>query len=170
VSTVSYLHNIATTKRGCPYKMFIGKEPNLNNLRVIGCTVYYNVAHKGDAGKLDPRAKKGILIGYDNMSNYYRIYNFLEKKVIRSCDVRFNEEVFPLRKKEILVDFYENPIEPSIEKADEMNGTTVEQGEIESVENVVIPPRRSERILAREQIEEQPLIVLPHRSERIADK
>ncbi|KAL6187297.1 hypothetical protein ACLB2K_038697 [Fragaria x ananassa] len=63
VSTACYLIN-----RGphtgihlkTPYEMWSGKSADYSNLRVFGCTAYYHVSE----GKLEPRAKKGVFVGY----------------------------------------------------------------------------------------------------------
>ncbi|KAJ4713974.1 Retrovirus-related Pol polyprotein from transposon TNT 1-94 [Melia azedarach] len=63
VSTACYLIN-----RGphtgihlkTPFEVWSGKPANYSNLRAFGCTVYYHV----NEGKLEPRAKNGVFVGY----------------------------------------------------------------------------------------------------------
>jgi hypothetical protein len=48
-----------------PYELWYGKKPGLKHLRVIGSTCYVHVP-KQTRKKMDPKATKGILIGYDH--------------------------------------------------------------------------------------------------------
>jgi hypothetical protein len=149
LSTVSYLHNVIETERGCPLEMFMKEVPNTKKLRTIGCLVYYNISHHGKIGKLEFRSKKGIMIGYDQLSTCYRIYDPEGKKIIRTRDVKFHESVFPL-KKIIHEDVWETPILPVEDKAtEEVKERETENNSppaIEKVSKTVAPVRRSERI------------------------
>jgi len=67
-------------------------EPNIGHLRVYGCRAYplkYNIPR---LNKLAPRAHVGYLVGYDS-TNIFRVYIPIEKKVIRTRDVQFNEQL-----------------------------------------------------------------------------
>ena len=44
--------------------------------------------------ELDPKSKKGILVGYPLDTKGYKIYNIESKKFIRSKDVLFHENKF----------------------------------------------------------------------------
>lgn len=68
------------------------KEVNLSHLRVFGCVSYVRVKDS-DTDKLDPKTKKCIFIGYDSDDMGYRFWDELTKKVVRSRDVTFNENV-----------------------------------------------------------------------------
>lgn len=72
-----------------PYELWYGKKPGLKHLRVIGSTCYVHVP-KQKRHKMDRKATKGILIGYDH-DDGYRIYCKEEGKLIRSRDVIFEE-------------------------------------------------------------------------------
>ena len=90
VSTACYLIN-----RGphtgihlkTPYEMWSGKSADYSNLRVFGCTAYYHVSE----GKLEPRAKKGVFVGYGDGVKGFRIWSPSEKRVILSRNVVFDE-------------------------------------------------------------------------------
>lgn len=66
LSTTVYLRNRSPTKavKGMtPFEAWTGEKPNVDHLRVFGCTVYAHVP-KDERKKLDPKAKKCILLGY----------------------------------------------------------------------------------------------------------
>ncbi|CAM8964428.1 unnamed protein product [Rhodiola kirilowii] len=90
VSTACYLinHGPHTGIGGkTPYEVWSGKPANYSLLRVFGCTVYYHVSE----GKLEPRAKKGIFVGFRDGVKGYRIWSSSEKRVILSKSVIFDE-------------------------------------------------------------------------------
>ena len=55
------------------------------------------------------------MIGYDQLSSFYRIYDPENRNFVRTRDVRFQEDVFPL--KNVVEDTWENPILP-VKKSD----------------------------------------------------
>ena len=61
------------------------------HLRVFGCLAYVHVA-KDQRGKLDPKSRPCIFLGYCNEEFGYRLWDLAEKKVIRSRDIVFMEE------------------------------------------------------------------------------
>lgn len=97
-STAVYLMNRAgasSVKKGkTPYEEWIGVKPNLTHLRIFGSEAYVNVP-KQQLKKLDARAKKMILVGYESNSSNYRLFDPKNKKVIVSRDVTFHEVVGP---------------------------------------------------------------------------
>lgn len=72
-----------------PYELWHHKKPRINHMKIIGSTCYPHVP-KQRRKKLDRKAQKGILIGYD-ADDGYRIWNSEEFKLIRSRDVIFDE-------------------------------------------------------------------------------
>jgi hypothetical protein len=65
----------------------LNKSANYSKLRIFGCPTYYHV----NDGKLEPRAKKGIFVGYGIRVKYYKIYDITSGKFINNRDVTFNE-------------------------------------------------------------------------------
>ena len=51
-----------------PFELLYNKKPNLNNIKIWGSICYYLI--KTQITKLEPKAKKAILVGY-NQYNYY---------------------------------------------------------------------------------------------------
>ena len=71
--------------------MFIGKKPEVSHLKIFGCPVYIHIP-KEKRTKLDPSGKKGIFVGYCEVSKAFRIYipGFHHMEI--SQDVAFDEE------------------------------------------------------------------------------
>jgi transposase InsO family protein len=64
----------------------------MKNLRVFGCNAYI---HLQGRKALDARAARGVFLGYaDEPKGYYFVFNVETKKLIRSRDVRFDEDEF----------------------------------------------------------------------------
>ena len=74
-----------------PYELRYNEKPNISNIKVWGSITYYK--NKGNnIKKLEPRANKGILIGYGQ--NQYRIWNLELNKPIWSRDIKILENNF----------------------------------------------------------------------------
>ena len=58
--------------------------------RVFGCKAFAHIP-KDERKKFDTKARKCILLGYGNTTKGYRLYDPIDKKVIYSRDVKFNE-------------------------------------------------------------------------------
>jgi hypothetical protein len=63
---------------------------DITNIRVFRLVTYYKV--KVGLKKLDPRAKKAILLSFGN--NLYRLYNTESKRLIWARDVKILENQF----------------------------------------------------------------------------
>ena len=73
-----------------PYEAWFGKKPKVEHLRVFGCDAYAHIP-KDERGKLDSKARKCILLGYERDRKGYRLYDPVQQKILHSRDVRFNE-------------------------------------------------------------------------------
>ena len=71
-----------------PKEVWKGESIDLSYLRVFGSPVY---VHDPGNDKLEPRAFKGILLGYTDGVKGYRIWNLEMKKVVNSYHVTFDE-------------------------------------------------------------------------------
>ncbi|KAL1197961.1 Retrovirus-related Pol polyprotein from transposon TNT 1-94 [Cardamine amara subsp. amara] len=90
VSTACYLINRGphtSIKCKIPAEVWSGKSVDYSHLKVFGCTVYYHVSE----GKLEPRAKKGVFMGYGDGVKGYMIWSPSENRVILSRNVVFDE-------------------------------------------------------------------------------
>ena len=63
------------------------KYAKYSMLKVFGCLAYYHISE----GKMKPRAKKDVFMGYGDTVKGFKIWSLSEKKVILSRDVIFNE-------------------------------------------------------------------------------
>jgi hypothetical protein len=75
-----------------PEEKFIGKKPNVSHLRVFGCIAYVHVSNEKKS-KLDPKAKKCILIGYSLKKKGYRCFDPSTRKLQVNKDVMFDDMV-----------------------------------------------------------------------------
>jgi len=73
-----------------PEEKFTGKKPDVSHLRVFGCITYVHVPDE-KRSKLDPKAKKCILIGYSSEQKGYRCFNPSTRKLQVSRNVVFDE-------------------------------------------------------------------------------
>jgi hypothetical protein len=71
--------------------MFSGKKPKVSHLKIFGCPVFVHVL-KERRTKLDPSGKKGIFVGYCEVSKAFRIYIPGYHHIEINRDVTFDEE------------------------------------------------------------------------------
>ena len=74
-----------------PEEMYTGKKPEVIHPKLFVCPVYVHIP-KEKRTKLDPFRKKGILVGYCEVSKAFRIYipGFDHMEISR--DVTFNKK------------------------------------------------------------------------------
>jgi transposase InsO family protein len=74
-----------------PEEMFSGKNPKVSHLKIFGCPVFVHIP-KEKRTKLDPLGKKGIFVGYCEVSKAFRVYipGFHHIEINR--DVTFDED------------------------------------------------------------------------------
>jgi hypothetical protein len=141
VSTAVFLYNC--NPKTNPYLRMWAEEPRLDAIKPIGTKVFYSIHHFAKVGKMDPRCRKGILIGFDEGMKSYRIWDPETSKVIRSRDILFEKtegddgEIFydefdPTE----VVQNAEESTEPTANQRGELTETTVNQGE-ESTEPTI---------------------------------
>ncbi|KAH9697268.1 Integrase catalytic domain-containing protein [Citrus sinensis] len=71
-----------------PMKMWSGKHAqDYDSLRIFGCPAYYHVKY----GKLDPRARKSIFVGFKGGVKGFKLWDLEDKKFVCSRDVTFDE-------------------------------------------------------------------------------
>jgi hypothetical protein len=74
-----------------PKEMFIEKKPEVSHLKIFGCPVFVHIP-KEKRNKLEPSEKKGIFVGYCEVSKAFRIYILGHRHIEISRDVTFDEE------------------------------------------------------------------------------
>ena len=69
------------------------KSADLKHFRIFGCKAYLLILNKR-LNKFEPRAHANcILAGYDDTEGIYLIFNKTTKTMLRSRDVKFNENI-----------------------------------------------------------------------------
>ena len=90
INTTCYLVN-RSLSTAIDFRTFIevwfNKPDDYSMLKVFGCPGYCHV----NEGKLEPRAKKDVFMGYENGVKGFRIWSMSKRKVILSRDVTFDE-------------------------------------------------------------------------------
>lgn len=100
--TANYLKNRSISQKlnRTPFKLYKGiaeHDPEIDiyrHLRTFGCLATVRIPLEVLPGKHEPRAKEVIFIGYDEGSaRIYYVYDPFSRKVIRSKDVDFQEDI-----------------------------------------------------------------------------
>ena len=95
VNTAAYLINRGPSIHldgKIPEEVWSGKEVNLSHLRVFGCSSYVHI-DSAERSKLDAKSNKCVFVGYGGDEFGYRFWDYENRKIIRSRDVIFNENV-----------------------------------------------------------------------------
>ena len=92
VSRATYVINrspSASIEFKTPYERWPGHKPSFDHLRVFGCLAYAHIKQ----GKLEPRAKKCLFIGYPTGVKGYKLWNLETEgpKTIVTRNVTFDE-------------------------------------------------------------------------------
>jgi hypothetical protein len=74
-----------------PKEMFTRKKPKVSDLKIFGCPVFIHIP-KEKRNKLDPSGKKGIFVGYCEVSKAFKIYISGHHHIEISRDVTFDED------------------------------------------------------------------------------
>ncbi|KAL5826235.1 hypothetical protein ACOSQ4_018032 [Xanthoceras sorbifolium] len=95
VNTAAYLINRGPSvplDGGIPEEIWSGKEVNISHLRVFGCISYVHI-DSAERSKLDAKSNKCVFVGYGGDEFGYRFWDYENRKIIRSRDVIFNENL-----------------------------------------------------------------------------
>lgn len=74
-----------------PYEVWSGRKPNLEHLRVFGCTAHAKVL-RGHLHKIDSRSEALVYLGTETGSKAYRLLDPNSGKIRVSRDVYFEED------------------------------------------------------------------------------
>ena len=74
-----------------PEEMFTGKKPEEIHLKIFGCPVFIHIP-KEKRNKLEPSGKKGIFVGYCEVSKAFIIYIPGQHHIEINRDVTFDED------------------------------------------------------------------------------
>jgi transposase InsO family protein len=108
--TTVYVHNrISHSALGfkTPEEMFTRKKPKVIHLKIFGYPVYLHIL-KEKRTKIDPSGKKGVFVGYCEVSKAFKIYIPSYRQIEITRDVTFDEDAsFNKSKKCQLEEVYE---------------------------------------------------------------
>ncbi|TGZ46672.1 hypothetical protein DBV15_10944 [Temnothorax longispinosus] len=95
INTAAFLRNRCPTKAlegRTPLEEWIGTKPDVSFLRMFGCKAF--ALQKGPGvTKLDPKGHEFVMVGYDSESKAYRLWERGTRRIIKSRDVRFIEDM-----------------------------------------------------------------------------
>ncbi|KAJ4721959.1 Retrovirus-related Pol polyprotein from transposon TNT 1-94 [Melia azedarach] len=94
LSTAAHVINLSPSiplQLEVPERIWSGKEVCYDYLRVFGCRAFVHIP-KDERSKLDVKTKQCIFLGYGQDEFGYRLYDPVNKKIIRSRDVVFMED------------------------------------------------------------------------------
>ena len=107
VNTAVYITNrVPTDALGgiTPHRALFGKDDSLNHLKPFGCLSFVHY-YSHERKKMDPKAWRGFFLGYDETNKRcYRIYDPVGKKMHRSVHVTFDENTFPAKAAQVIVE------------------------------------------------------------------
>ena len=157
VSTAAYLINRGPSVPlgfKIPEEVWTGKELKYSHLRTFGCTAYVHVdPEKRD--KLDAKAVKCYFIGYGSDLFGYRFWDDKNRKILRHCDVTFDESVlYKDREQKVLEITKQVGVEVELEKSNprdveaDTQPTPTEESEVEQVTPEQVLRRSSRSIRA----------------------
>ncbi|GJR20718.1 putative RNA-directed DNA polymerase [Tanacetum coccineum] len=75
-----------------PDRVWSGKDVSYRHLRVFGCKASVHIP-KDERSKLDVKGKPCVFLGYGQDEFRYRLYDPVQKKLVRSRDVVFEEDL-----------------------------------------------------------------------------
>ncbi|GAB9475053.1 Copia protein [Globisporangium polare] len=75
-----------------PYEKVYKFKPNVKHMRVLGYLAYVLIP-KEKRLKWDPKARPGLFLGYEDVSNAYRVYDIEGEQVANSRDINFDKTV-----------------------------------------------------------------------------
>ena len=93
ISTAGYLINRSPSMTiNCKIleEIWTGHPCDYSNLKIFGCEAYA-LTPKNQRSKLDPRSKKCILAGYDDVTKGYILWDTTAHKIVISRYVIFDE-------------------------------------------------------------------------------
>jgi hypothetical protein len=99
-------------------EMFTGKNPEVSHLKIFGCPMFIHIP-KDKRNKLEPSRKKGIFMGYCEVSKAFRIYIPSHCHIEISRDVTFDEEAALKKSRRCQLEevYEEEPVNPKINES-----------------------------------------------------
>ena len=93
VMAINYIKNRVwhATIEAIPFSRWYNTKPTLKHLKRYGCVAYVHQPKERRTSKFQPRAKRGILVGYGLSTSGYRIWFPQENTIVESKHVTFDE-------------------------------------------------------------------------------
>ena len=139
VSNAAYLINRGLSvpmEFRLPKEVWSGKEVNFSHLKVFGCVSYVHIDSVA-RGKLDAKSKICFFISYGDEKFGYQFWDEQNRKMIRSRNVIFNEQVMYNDKSTIVPDVTEiDQNKSELVNLHELTESTVQKKGEEDKENV----------------------------------
>ncbi|MBW0481966.1 hypothetical protein O181_021681 [Austropuccinia psidii MF-1] len=89
------LCNLVQWEEKTPYQLWNSQAPSINKLRPFGCRAWVQIPEANRKAKFDPIAWEGIFLEYTNQTKAYWVLRVVDKAIIISRHVKFDESVFP---------------------------------------------------------------------------
>nr|CAN78199.1 hypothetical protein VITISV_041785 [Vitis vinifera] len=139
VSTTAYLINRGPSvpmEFRLPEEVWSDKNVKFSHLKVFGCVSYVHIDSNARS-KLDAKSKICFFIGYGDEKFGYRFWDEQNRKIIRSRNVIFNEQVMYKDRSTIVSDITEmDKKKYEFVNLDELTKSTVQKWSEEDKENV----------------------------------
>ena len=113
--------------------MYIGKKPEVIHLKIFGSPVYEHIP-KEKRTKLDPSGKKGIFVGYYEVSKAFRRYISGFHHIEISRDVTFDEEIALKKSRRCQLEEVHEEDAPPIKVEYELSSEKVASGDHDMIE------------------------------------
>ena len=114
-------------------EVWSSKEIKFSHLKVFGCVSYVHIDSNAHS-KLDAKSKIYFFIGYGDEKFSYRIWDEQDRKIIKSRNVIFNEQVMYKDRSTVVSEIDQKKSE--FVNLDELTETTVQKRGEEDKENV----------------------------------
>ncbi|MBW0468323.1 hypothetical protein O181_008038 [Austropuccinia psidii MF-1] len=96
-NTTNFLQVRVSENKQRPFEKLFNRKPNISRIKIFGCRAF--LTNNSYKKKLDVRAHKGMLVGYERDFGIYQILLEDTGKIICSQDVRFNKDEIPFKNK-----------------------------------------------------------------------
>nr|KAJ0208966.1 hypothetical protein LSAT_V11C400171360 [Lactuca sativa] len=90
----SLIHRI---HKKTPYEMLKDRKPDVPFFHVFGC-ICYILNQRDPRSKFEPKADKGIFVGYSSISKAFRVFHVNRQCIEESIHVKFDEESYTDKK------------------------------------------------------------------------
>jgi hypothetical protein len=120
-----------------PIELLTGVKPSAGGLRPFGCDVLVHVPSADSPGKMHPRAKNGVFVGYDVRQLAYRC--LVDERIVVSRDCTFLEQSFSEARQ----------LRRSLSDAAEEEEERLREAQAERIRQAAAPPSEASRRASR---------------------